>query len=228
MSSLQVLVVAEFPVVEEGLDYLLRDYSDIEVVATASNGVEGLQQLRKQPVDVIVQDLASSEIGGPEAIRLYLDERPQVSVVEYSSHDDEVAVFETLKAGARGYVLKSSPIDELVHAIREVHSGGYFISAGLNPAIIQFYLDNREEASDQLSEYQLLTEREKQVFRLLADGKQTSDISDILCISPKTVAKHRAAVKKKLSLRTTAEMAQYAIRLGVINIGNGERSLPLL
>ncbi len=218
MSALQVLVVAEYPVVEEGLNYLLRDFIDIEVVATASNGVEGLQQLRQLPIDVVVQDLSSTELGGPEAIRLCLEEKPQLGVVVYSGHDDEVAVFEALKAGARGYVLKNTPLAELADAIREVHQGGYFLSPSLNPSIIRFYLDHREGAGDRLSEYQLLTDREKQVFRLLADGKQTNDISDILCISPKTVAKHRAAVKKKLTLNTTAEMARYAIRLGVINI----------
>lgn len=226
MSALQVLIVAEYPVVEEGLNYLLRDYLDIEVAATASNGVEGLQQLRQLPIDVIVQDLTSAELGGPETVRLYLAEKPQLGVIEYSSQEDEVAVFETLKAGARGYVLKNAPIDELIDAIREVHKGGYFLSASLNPSIIQFYLEHREEADDQLSEYQLLTDREKQVFRLLADGKQTNDISDILCISPKTVAKHRAAVKKKLALSTTAEMAQYAIRLGLINIESPQRRSP--
>jgi len=227
VSVLRILIVAEYPVVEEGLDFLLKDYTDIEVVATASNGVEGLQQLRENRIDIIIQDLATAELGASEAIRLYLGEKPELGVVVYSGQEDEVAVFETLKAGARGYVLKNKPIDELVIAIREVHHGGYFLSAGLNPAIIQFYLEHREEAEDQLSEYQLLTDREKQVFRLLADGKQTNDISDILCISPKTVAKHRAAVKKKLALNTTAEMAQYAIRLGVINVNTNQSSLPL-
>lgn len=226
MSALHVLIVAEYPIVEEGLDYLLQDYLDIEVVATASNGVEGLQQLRQQSIDVVVQDLSSAELGGPEAIRLYCEEKPQLGIVVYSGQDDEVAVFEALKAGARGYVLKNAPIAELVDAIREVQQGGYFLSPSLNPSIIQFYLERREEADDQLSEYQLLTDREKQVFRLLADGKLTNDIGDILCISPKTVAKHRAAVKKKLALSTTAEMAQYAIRLGVINIESPQQSLP--
>lgn len=226
VSALQVLVVAEYPIVEEGLDYLLQDYLDIEIVATASNGVEGLQQLRNLSIDIIVQDLSSTELGATEAIRLYLEEKPELGVIVYTGQDDEVDVFEALKAGARGYVLKSALIAELADAIREVSQGGYFLSLSLNPSIIQFYLEHREKADDQLSEYQLLTDREKQVFRLLADGKQTHDISDILFISPKTVAKHRAAVKKKLSLNTTAEMAQYAIRLGLINIEKPQQSLP--
>ncbi|WP_321368612.1 response regulator transcription factor [uncultured Desulfuromusa sp.] len=227
MSVLRILIVAEYPVVEEGLDFLLKDYANIEVVTTASNGTDGLQRLRENRIDVIVQDLATTELGAPEAIRLYLSEKPEIGVVVYSGQEDEVAVFETLKAGARGYVLKNTPVDELVAAIREVYQGGYFLSPGLNPAIIKFYLEHRGKEEDHLSEYQLLTDREKQVFRLLADGKQTSDISDILCVSPKTVAKHRAAVKKKLAMNTTAEMAQYAIRLGVININAAERPFPL-
>jgi len=225
VDALQVLIVAEYPVVEEGLGYLLQGFVDIEVVATASNGVEGLRKIRDLPIDVIIQDLPSSDLSAPEAIRLYLEEKPQLGVVVYSGNDDEVAVFEILKAGARGYILKNAPIAELVDAIREVHQGGYALSPSLNPSIIQFYLEHRKDADDQLSEYQLLTDREKQVFRLLADGKQTSGISDILCISPKTVAKHRAAVKKKLALNTSAEMARYAIRLGVINVESAESSL---
>lgn len=227
MSALQVLIVAEYPVVEEGLNLLLQEYADIEVVATASNESEGLQLLRQRRVDIVVQDLPSAGLGGAEVTRRFLAENPQLGVIEYSSHDDEVVVFATLKAGARGYVLKSTPIDELVVAIREVSHGGYFLSPSLNPAIIRFYLDHREESDDQFSEYQRLTDREKQVFRLLADGKQTNEIGRILFISPKTVAKHRAAVKKKLSVQTSAEMAQYAIRLGLLNVKSAAAPAPL-
>jgi two-component system response regulator NreC len=218
MKKLRILVVDEFPIVEEGLEHFLQEYPDIQIVATAGSCMGGLTALRQHAIDIVVQDLSSTELGGAEAIRLFLEKKPQVGIIVYSGRDDEVTVFEALKAGAKGYILKSVPITELVDAIREVAQGRYALSPSLNPSIIQFYLKHRAQAADQLSAYQLLTNREKQVFRLLAAGNLTKDIGDILCISPKTVAKHRAAVKKKLDLNTSAKMVKYAIRLGVINV----------
>lgn len=218
MDQLRLLVVDEHPIVEEGLEHFLKEYPDVRIVAKAANGLEGLAQLRRTAVDIVVLELSLPGLDGIEAIRLYLEEKPGLAMVVYSGHKDEASVYRALKAGARGYVLKSSPPPELVEAIRTVHHGGYALSPSLNPAIIEFYLEHRDHGFDQLAEYHLLTDREKQVFRLLANGRQTREIGDLLCISPKTVAKHRAAVKKKLSLKNAVEMAQYAMRLGLIDL----------
>lgn len=218
MSTLHLLIVDQHPVVGAGLELLLERHSDIEVSATASDGTTGLQWLRERAIDVVVMDLHLPDMDGVEAIRLYLEERKELPIVIFTEQDEEVAVYRALKAGARGYLLKCAEISELVAAIHEVHGGGYALSAALNPSIVNFYLAHRDEGSDSLGKYQALSTREKQVFRLLAMGRQTMDISEILYISPKTVAKHRAAVKKKLNLANAAQMAQYAIQLGVIRV----------
>ena len=218
MSTLHLLIVDQHPVVGAGLELLLERHSDIEVSATASDGTTGLQWLRERAIDVVVMDLHLPDMDGVEAIRLYLEERKELPIVIVTGQDEEVAVYRALKAGARGYLLKCAEISELVAAIHEVHGGGYALSAALNPSIVNFYLAHRDEGSDSLGKYQALSTREKQVFRLLAMGRQTMDISEILYISPKTVAKHRAAVKKKLNLANAAQMAQYAIQIGVIRV----------
>lgn len=218
MSTLHLLIVDQHPVVGAGLELLLERHSDIEVSATASDGTTGLQWLRERAIDVVVMDLHLPDMDGVEAIRLYLEERKELPIVIFTEQGEEVAVYRALKAGARGYLLKCAEISELVAAIHEVHGGGYALSAALNPSIVNVYLAHRDEGRDSLGKYQALSTREKQVFRLLAMGRQTMDISEILYISPKTVAKHRAAVKKKLNLANAAQMAQYAIQLGVIRV----------
>lgn len=218
MEKFRLLIVDPQPIVEEGLGLLLEKDPDFSVIATASSCAGGLEELRRWDVDIVIMELSLPEFDGEEAIRTFLAEKPELEVIVYSAQDEEASVFRALKAGAKGYVLKSSPVSELVDAIREVHRGGYALSPSLNPAIIEYYLKNRDSEFDELAEYAQLTEREKQVFRLLADGKLTREIADTLFISPKTVAKHRAAVKKKLALKTSAEMAQYAIRHGILSV----------
>ncbi len=169
-------------------------------------------------VDVVITELVLPDMDGAEAITLFLEEFPQIDVLVYSVSGDESSVFRALKAGAKGYILKSRPLEELVHAIQQIDMNDYTLSPDLNPAIINFYLENRGNGDDQLAEYQSLTRREKQVFRFLAAGRQTHEIASLLCISPKTVAKHRASIKKKLSLNNPAEMAQYAIQVGLIHV----------
>jgi DNA-binding NarL/FixJ family response regulator len=217
MTDLRLLIVDAHPIIEEGLEFLFEDHPDLKIAATASDGLEGLEKLRQVPVDVVLVEISLPEVDGVEAIRLFLEERPELPILVYSGQNDETTVFRALKAGARGYILKTAPLPELIEAIRKVKRGDYALSTSLNPAIIEFYIEHRDQGFDPLAEYETLTEREKQVFRLLADGHQTREIADVLCISPKTVAKHRVAVKKKLALKNPAEMAQYAMRIGIID-----------
>lgn len=218
MPPLQVIVIDDHPVIEKGLKSYLSGHPDYRIAGYAPGGQRGLELLRRGLADVVIMELALPDMQGVEVIRLIREEYPTVAVLVYSGRQDENSVFRALKAGARGYVLKSSPLEELLNAVRSVAVGDYVLSPGLTPAIIEFYLAHRMEETDRLGDYQVLTEREKQVFRLLANGKDTEDISRTLHISPKTVAKHRAAIKKKLSLKNTAEIAQYAMRIGVVDV----------
>lgn len=217
MEKLTILLIDEQPVVREGLESFLTDYADLEIVAFAGSAREGLDQVKRRPLDVVLMDLALPDMKGSEAIRLIHGENPKVAIIVYSERSDEVFVYQSLKAGARGYLLKKTPLKEVVSALRRVNLDEYILSPGLRPAIIDFYLEHRDLGEDQLGDYQELTDREQQVFRLIAMGEMTREIADILCISPKTVAKHRTAIKKKLSLSSPVQMTQYALRIGILS-----------
>ena len=217
MQKLNILLIDEQPVVSEGLESFLMDHADLDIVAFAKNAQQGLEQVKRRPLDVVLMDLALPDMSGREAIRLIHAENPKVAIIVYTDRSDEAYVYQSLKAGARGFLLKSTPLKEVVNAIRKIHMDEYILSPELSPAIIDFYLEHRDLGEDQLGDYQELTEREKQVFRLIANGGITNEIAEVLCISPKTVAKHRASIKKKLSLDNPVEIAQYAIRIGILS-----------
>lgn len=224
MERLQILIVDEQPVVREGLDSYLEEYADLTVAGFAGNAKDAVDTLRRLHPEVILMDLALPDMSGKEAIRLFREECPEAAVIIYTDRKDEAFVYQALKAGARGYLLKSSPMEEVVKAIRRVNMDEYILSPDLSPAIIEFYLAHRELGDDQLGAYQELTEREQQVFRLLANGEETQGIAELLCISPKTVAKHRSSIKKKLALHTPVEMTQYAMRIGILKQEDFDKS----
>ncbi|MEJ2469870.1 MAG: response regulator transcription factor [Desulfuromonadales bacterium] len=217
MAKLQLLIVDDEPVVRQGMESFLADYPDLCIIALAESVLDALAKLRQFSVDVILTETCLPDMDGPEAIRLFREEAPEAVVLIYSHNREEAAIFRGLKAGAKGYLLKSAPLEDVANAIRRIHMDEYILSPDLNPAIIEFYLQNREIGDDALAEYQGLTDREKQVFRLLAQGQQTREIGEVLCISPKTVAKHRSSIKRKLALKNPAEMAQFAMRIGILH-----------
>ena len=217
MDVRNILILDEQPVVKEGLESFFADYPDINILAECDGLADCLDEMRQVRPDVVLMDLALPDVSGKEAIRVLHEEDREMAIIIYTDRRDEVFVYQALKAGARGYLLKSTPMEEVVNAIRRIDMDEYILSPELSPAIIDFYLKHRDLEDDSLGEYQKLTDREKQVFRLFANGVDTQEVSEILCISPKTVAKHRSSIKKKLSLNNPVEMAQYAIRIGVLD-----------
>jgi two-component system response regulator NreC len=216
MEPIRVLLVDDHPIISEGLLVFLNNYPDIKIVGTASDGMEGLEQLRRLHPDCLIIDMSLPKLGGVETIRLALKENPKLGVVVYTGHADEVLVYEALQAGAQAYVLKGAPVSVLVSALREVHRGGYWLSAELNPSIIKRYLRKQDSAFDEFNDYNTLSDREKQVFQLLANGKSPREIGNTLFISIKTVSKHQTAIKEKLKVKNAAEMAIYAMRIGLV------------
>jgi two-component system response regulator NreC len=217
MGVRNILILDEQPVVIEGLESFFADYSDIKILAAVDNFMDCLKMMKQTRLDVVLMDLALPDVSGKEAIRILHEENQDIAIIIYTERKDEVFVYQALKAGARGYLLKSTPMEEVVNAIRRINMDEYILSPELSPAIIDFYLKHRDLEEDPLGEYHKLTDREKQVFLLIANGGNTQKISELLCISPKTVAKHRTSIKKKLYLDNPVEMAQYAIRIGILN-----------
>jgi DNA-binding NarL/FixJ family response regulator len=221
MDQMKVLIVDDHPIISEGLPVLFKSYPDIMIVGTASDGEEGMELLRRLKPDCVIVDMSLPKLGGVEAIRLYLQENPNLGIVVYTGHKDENLVCQALQAGARAYVCKGAPITTLVNALREVNRGGYWLSTELTPSVIKRYLSQHGRETDEFAEYHSLSEREKQVFALLAKGKSPREVGEALFISIKTVSKHQTAIKEKLKVKNTAEMAIYAMRIGVGAPSNG-------
>lgn len=213
----RLLLVDDHPIVVQGLKLFLDRHPDIEMVGTAEDGREGLELLRTRNPDIVLLDLAMPGLDGMESIRLYLNERPEVKIIVFTGIDNDVHVYQALEAGARGYVLKGSPMPKLLEAIRQVSNDGYWLSPELNQCVIKSFVKGNQQDQDILEDFRALTKREQQVFRLLAMGKSTAEVADVLYISPKTVAKHRVAVKSKLKLNNVADMANYAMSIGLIH-----------
>ncbi|MEJ2700091.1 MAG: response regulator transcription factor [Desulfuromonadales bacterium] len=217
MDKIRILIVDDHPIIREGLPPLLHSQSDLQVVGTAENGEKGLEILGELKPDVVILDLSMPQMGGLEALRVYSERLPTAGVVIFSMHDKETLVHQALKAGARGSVLKGSPIPELVEAIRTVARGEYALSSRVRTHVIDSYLKNRREEKDELADFHGLSDREQQVFSLLVEGKSTAQIGDLLGISPKTVENHRINVMKKLKANNVVDLVKYAVRTSLVD-----------
>ena len=216
MSKIRVLIADDHGIVRAGIRSLLEGQPDIEVTGEASSGREAIEQaIRLQP-DVVLMDIAMGDLSGLEATQEIRERDPTINVLALTMHDREEYFFAMLKAGALGYVLKESEPDELLAAIRAVHTGEAFLSPSVTKAVLEDYLTQRPDQAQ--SRYDRLTLREKEVFRLAVEGKTTREMSDILHLSVKTLEKHRANMMRKLGLQNLSELIKYAIRHGLIEM----------
>jgi len=213
---MRVLVADDHAIVREGLRQLLNSQRDMEVVGEAEDGREALEKAKSLRPDVTLLDIAMPRLSGLEAVRLIKEAVPNIQIVVLSMHKKEAYVHQVLDAGALGYVLKASPSSDVLEAIRTVYRGEYFLSSKIRAEVIGTYLKSRRE-KPAVRGYDLLSEREQQVFRLIVEGNSTNQIADVLCVSPKTVEKHRANVMKKLAIHDVVAMVKYAIKIGIID-----------
>jgi two-component system response regulator NreC len=215
MIPIRVLIADDHTLVREGLRQLLNLQADIQVIGEASDGLEAVELTRKLRPDILLIDLAMPRLGGIEAARLVRDAVPETRVVVLTMFQKEGYAHQVLNAGAYGYVLKGSPSADLLEALRTVHGGRYYLSHPMQAQVIDSYLKTRENTTPP-SEFDLLSEREKQVFLLIIEGNSTAQIGKLLCVSPKTIEKHRANIALKIGLSNPVEMMKYAIRLGIV------------
>ena len=213
--KIRILIADDHAVVREGLRKLLEEQSDMDVVAEAMDGLQAVKKVKQNTPDVALLDIAMPQLSGLEAVSLIKEAVPETQVVLLSMHKKDAYVHQALNYGALGYVLKAAPTSDVLKAIRTVHRGEYFLSSKINSKLITTFLKSRSE-KPAVSGYDLLSEREQQVFRLLVEGRSTSEIADVLCISSKTVEKHRANIMKKLDIHNMVAMVKYAIKIGII------------
>ncbi len=215
-AKIKVLIADDHTVVREGLRQIMGKENDIEVVGEAADGLEALEMARMMRPDVVVLDVAMPGVSGLEVITLIREIVPECRVVVLSMHSKESMIHHMLDSGALGYVLKASPASDVIEAVRSAYRGEYYMSSKIRAELVSVYLKSRQE-KPQVRGYDLLSEREQQVFRLVAEGNSTNRIAQLLSISPKTVEKHRGNIMKKMGLKDRMELVKEAIRIGVLN-----------
>jgi len=214
--KIRVLVVDDHSIVREGVCALLGLSPEIEVVGEAVNGNEALEKVRRLSPDVVLLDIAMPVMDGLEASRRISKEFPSTRVLVLTQHDDKEYVFPVIEAGAKGFISKKAASSELVSAIRSVYLGDSFLS----PSVARFLVEGYREASwgKNHDPYDQLTDRERQILKLLAEGRTAREIANMLVISVKTVEGHRTRLMAKLGLHNRVELVKYAMRKGIITV----------
>jgi two-component system response regulator NreC len=214
MTTIRVLLADDHAILREGLRALLGRCDDIEVVGEAQDGSQALARVGQLRPDVVLMDIAMPGMNGIEATMHIAKEYPGTGVLILSQHDDERYVLPVLRAGAKGYVLKRAVSEELVAAIRTVHGGMPFLSSSVAGMLLKDYCQQSRIVPQPRDSS--LTQREREVLRLVAEGHSSQQIADLLGLSKKTVMCHRANTYQKLGTHNRAELVKCAMRLGLI------------
>jgi DNA-binding NarL/FixJ family response regulator len=216
MSKIRVLLADDHGVVRKGLRFVLENEPDIEVVGEASDGRQAIEASDEKNPNVVVMDIAMPRLNGIDATAQIVKHQPQTGVIILSMYSDEEYLLRALTAGAKGYLLKDTAESELVTAVRTVASGKPFFSPDISKTLLEDYLRQLRQRGLNDS-YDLLSDREKEVLQLLAEGKTNKEVATVLNLSPYTVETHRTHIMQKLNLHNTAEIVLYAVRKKLIS-----------
>ena len=209
MARIRVLVADDHTIVRQGLVGILKSSDDMEVVGEAADGAEAVEKAAKLKPDVVVLDVSMPHLSGLEAARRIREALPATRILVLTMHDDEEYVLKMVRAGASGYLLKDSAASELIAGIRALKSGKVYFGPHASRALADAFQSDRPLADDP---YERLTDREREIFQLVVEGKTNAQIADMLFISPKTVDNHRTRMMDKLGLHGTAELVRFAAK----------------
>lgn len=209
-----IVLADDHQIVRQGLRALLESESDFSITGETGDGLEAVDLVDRLQPDVLVVDLMMPGLNGLEVTRQAGKRSPHTQVVILSMHANEAYVLEALRNGAKGYVLKDASMADLVRAIREVTAGKHFLSPPLSERAIEIYKQRAETV--ELDRYETLTNREREVLHLLAEGCSYKEIGSRLTISPRTAETHRTNLMRKLDLRTQTDLIRYALRKGIL------------
>ena len=212
--SVRIILAEDHTLVRSGVRALLEASGDVEIVGEAANGREAIEAAGRLNPDLILMDVAMPVLNGIEAASQLHDSQPDVRVLMLSMHVDRQYVFESLKAGARGYLLKAAAYTELLTAIKTVMSGRNYISPPLTDVVMEDYV-RRAQGDFQKSEIDKLSAREREVLQLISEGKSSGEAAAVLHISVRTVDTHRHNIMTKLKIHTIAGLTKFAIRHGL-------------
>ena len=208
----RILIADDHALVRQGLKYVINAEHDLQVVAEAADGAEAVKRALAGDIHLAILDVSMPRMTGLQAARELSRRRPELRLLILSMYDNEQFLFEALKAGASGYVLKSGADDDIVEACRAAMRGQSFLYPSAVSALVRDFLNRADKDGD----YDPLTPRELEVLKLIAEGKSSREIADLLVVSIKTVERHRADILHRLSLRDRVDLTRYAIRRGLI------------
>ena len=216
MARIRILLGDDHTLVRQGLRKILEEHPDWEVIAEASDGRDAVRQAFLAQPDVVILDISMPLLNGIEATRQIVHRFPNIRVLILSMHADEAYIIQAIKAGAGGYLLKDSADTDLVRGVAAVASGKSFFSPAVSKVMLDDYVRHLTEKGV-VDRFESLSEREREVFQLVAEGRSNKQIADLLSVSPTTVETHRAHILQKLDVHNTAELVLYAVRRGVIS-----------
>ena len=215
MPEIQVLIADDHTMFRESLRSLLRDVKGIEVVGEAADGAEAVAKTNELQPDVILLDIAMPNMNGLEATRQIKKQNASAKILILTMYDTEQYIFETLRAGASGYILKKAPASELISAIQAVHQGDAFFYPSVAKKVLDGYLEQIKAGAKE-ENHKRLTDRERQVLCLIAEGKTNKEIAKLLGVSIRTIETQRLNLMAKLEVHDRAQLVRYAIREGLI------------
>jgi DNA-binding NarL/FixJ family response regulator len=211
----RIIIADDHRLFREGLVNLLSDSKDIEIIAEAENGNDAIEKAKELNPDIIVMDIGMPILNGVEATGKLVKELPAIKVIALSMHSEKQYIKGMLEDGAAGYLFKNCAYDELIEAIHTVKAGKKYLSDKITEIMIRDYLGKEESMSEPDSE---LTERESEILKLIAEGVPTSEISELLFLSVKTIGTHKQHLLEKLNLKTSTDLVKYAIKKGIISL----------
>lgn len=217
MSKTKILIVDDHRVVIEGIKTALQAYSDFEIVGEAVDGGRAVKFVKSSMPDIVIMDIAMPNLNGIEATKQILQFNPEIRIMIYTMYSDKEFVIDLFKAGISAYVLKDDPLSDLILALNAIKGGGTYFSTK-TPIVLLRHMEELEKKIVKKDSFDVLSQREREIFRLLAGGKTMKEIANALYISPKTVGSHKYNIMKKLQARTTFDLTKIAIRENLIKI----------
>jgi DNA-binding NarL/FixJ family response regulator len=211
----RIVIAEDHTILREGLRMLLSSNPDLEVVGEARDGLEAIRSVDSHKPDMILMDLSMPRMNGVGAIQEIKKQNPSTKILVLTVHKTEEHILTALKTGADGYILKDATHGELMLAIDNIFSGRSYLSPGISEKVIEGYLEGRKSVKSSTS-WDTLTQREREILKMIAEGYRNKDIADYLCISAKTVEKHRANLMKKLDLHSASSLTAFAMEKGLI------------
>jgi two-component system response regulator NreC len=217
VKKIRLLVADDHKIFRQGITKLLEEESDLQVVGEAADGREAVKKATELKPDLVLMDIAMANLNGLEATKQIKKVLPETKVIMVTMHKNEEYILQSFQAGASGFILKEGAVEELVNAIRSIHQDKSFLSPTISKTLIDAYLRKMETGKTE-TPFDLLTDREREVLQLIAEGYTNREVAKALFISVKTVEAHRAHIMQKLNIHDVAKLVKYAIQKGLVDL----------